>query len=85
MDDIATAIRDRAAEVQRDYLGFLEWIAWGVIHSAAVYILVGANLVDTFALFAPELTPPPGNRHSSQQHAYQMGAAPLKLWGTTLR
>ena len=81
MDDIATAIRDRAAEVQRDYLGFLEWIAWGVIHSAAVYILVGANLVDTFALFAPELTPPPGNPPLIAAACISDGSGTLKAVG----
>ena len=38
--DVAAAIRARAEEVRRDYLGLLEWIAWGVLKNVAVYILI---------------------------------------------
>jgi hypothetical protein len=58
---IAGAIRHRADEVARDYLGFFEWVAWGVLRQAPVYILIGRELIDVFEVFAPALRPPPGH------------------------
>ena len=61
MSDLPAAILNRADEVAREYLGFFEWVAWGVLRQAPVYILIGRSLVDVFEVFALALRPPQGN------------------------
>ena len=53
------AILTRAAEVRQpgEYLGFLEWVAWGVLSRRRVFMLFGSHVCDVIEVFAPEVLP----------------------------
>ena len=54
--EIAERMAQRAdvAQGAGEWIGLFEFVAWGVMQSAAVHMLFGNNVVDIMAVFAPQ-------------------------------
>ena len=54
------SIRARALAVRRprDWLGFLEWCAWGCLEQRRVLMLLGDEVWDIHSVFAPAVVLP---------------------------
>ena len=52
-------ILERVAEVRKpgSYLGFLEWVGWGLASKRRILMLFGDEVWDLLQVFAPDLPP----------------------------
>ena len=55
--DVCHAIRARADEVREhgEYIGFFEWLVWGILSGVRVHMVIGTSLLDVIAVFAPSM------------------------------
>ena len=55
----AEALRARSAAIRHEgvYLGFLEWVAWGLLFEKNVVLVFGDCLMDVLTVFAPSQVP----------------------------
>ena len=54
----AEHLKARAVELRTmgQYIGMFDWVIWSIVRRALLFVLLGDNLVDVGAVFAPTLT-----------------------------